>query len=77
MELFFGNRQYRAKNQRFSKFMKEYQSIVTKSTYKSPDVQKYPLIRKETKEGRKGRKETRQAKTEPKGQTCGPRASHL
>ena len=32
---------------KFSKYMKEYQSIVTKSTYKSPDVQKYPLIRKE------------------------------
>ena len=36
-----------------------------------------PSKRKETKEGRKERKETRQAKTEPKGQTRGPRASHL
>ena len=32
---------------KFSGYMDEYQSLVAKSTFKSPDIQNYPLLRKE------------------------------
>ena len=32
---------------KFSGYMKEYQSIVEKSTFKRPDIQNYPLLRRE------------------------------
>ena len=32
---------------KFSGYMNEYQSIVAKPTFKSPDIQNYPLLRKE------------------------------
>ena len=32
---------------KYSGYMDEYQSIVEKSTFKSPDIQNYPLLRKE------------------------------
>ena len=32
---------------KFSGYMNEYQSIVSKSTFKRPDIQEYPLLRKE------------------------------
>ena len=32
---------------KFSGYMNEYQSIVTKNTFKRPDIQNYPLLKKE------------------------------
>ena len=32
---------------KFSRYMNEYQAIVSKSTFKRPDIQNYPLLRKE------------------------------